>query len=576
MRPRRLPRLHAPLLVIAIAVAEYAPPWRPAGRAATLALAALLVARFVQQSLRHFGLSVRIRAVLRARFVELGFTAAALALLVSKASVWARQLANPPAAPALEPAYAQYAAAFLLVAGFRAVAGDLTVRRALHRLDLQPAQTVALGFAGTVLAGTLLLSLPLAVTRLERLSLLDALFTATSAVTTTGLIVYEPTRFHTPFGQVVLLALIQLGGLGTMAVSASLVALAGRRLRLQRTAALQEQMDLQTLGEVRGRLKAIVGITVAVEAAGAAALYAAWHGRGGVEGSVFHAVFFAVSAFCTAGFSSFEGGLIPFRDDLATTAIIGVLMVLGGLGFPVMAAFETVIARLRSRHRAPRLTLNARLALLTTALLLAGGALAVAALEWGGAFASLGWPSRLLAAAFLAATSQSTTGFNTVDTAALAPATLWLLVGLMFVGGSPGSTAGGIKTTAAATVVATLWATLRGRPQVEAFRRTIPDEQVAKALALVGLSMAVVATAVTTLLATQAGAPLALAFEAVSAFGTVGLSAGVTPTLNGAGKAVIIALMFVGRTGPLTLGFALAARSRPVRVVFPPEKIMLG
>lgn len=165
--------------------------------------------------------------------------------------------------------------------------------------------------------------------------------------------------------------------------------------------------------------------------------------------------------------------------------------------------------------------------------------------------------------------TESVVELNTVDTGALAPATVWVLMVLMFVGGSPGSTAGGVKTTTAATVIATLWATLQGRPRVEAFPRTIPDEQVAKALALVGVSLAVVAVAVMALLATQAGDPLALTFEAVSAFGTVGLSVGVTARLDVWGRLVIVAVMFVGRTGLLTLGFALAARARTTHVVYP-------
>ena len=173
-------------------------------------------------------------------------------------------------------------------------------------------------------------------------------------------------------------------------------------------------------------------------------------------------------------------------------------------------------------------------------------------------------------------TAQSTTGFNTVDTGALGPATLWLVMVLMFVGGSPGSTAGGVKTTTLATVVASVWATLRGRARVEAFRRTLSDEQVTKALALIGISLATVAVAILALLATQTGDALALTFEAVSAFGTVGLSTGLTPTLDAWGKLVLVAVMFVGRVGPITLGFALAARARPTRVVYPSEKIMIG
>lgn len=575
-RLARVPsRLRSPLLLGAIAAAEFLVPWRVVSAPLTLLLASMLTVRFIVQSVRHFRLAAHVRSVLRTRFIELALTAAALALLASKALVAGRGLLDPAARAALEAVYRQYAVAFLIVAGLRIVGGDFSVRRLLHRLDLRPAQTVALGFAATILAGTLLLSLPISVARLEALSLLDVLFTATSAVTVTGLVVYDPGSFHTPFGQAVLLALIQLGGLGTMAASASLVILAGRRLRLRQAAALQESMDLETIGNVRGQLLTVLALTVAAEAAGATALYLLWQGRPDVEAPAFAALFHAVSAFCNAGFSTFANGLAPFRDDLGTNAAVAALVVVGGLGVPVLSSLGRLALGAWRRRGAPLLTLHARLALATTGVLLAAGALLTLVVEWNGALAPLAWPQRLLAAGFLSVSAR-TAGFNTVDMAALGPATLWLLMGLMFVGGSPGSTAGGIKTTTAATVVATLRATLRGRPRVEAFRRTIPDEQVAKALALVGLSLAAVGVAAMALLATQRADPLALAFEAVSAFATVGLSAGVTSTLDTGGKTVVALLMFVGRTGPLTLGFALAARAARVRVTYPPEKIMIG
>ena len=567
-------RLTPALLLAGIALVEYLLPWRTPARALTFALAALLTARFVAQSVTNLRAAARVWGVLRTRFLELGLTLAALVLLTSKATVWV-EILGPAAPPTLDRVYRQYAAAFLVVAGLRMVAGEFPVRRILHRLQLQPAQTVAVGFLGTILAGTLLLSLPLAVERLEDLSLLDAFFTATSAVTVTGLIVYDPGTFHTPFGQAVVLVLIQLGGLGTMAASASLVVLAGRRLRLDRSAALQESMDLETLAHVRGQLKTLIGVTLAAEALGALALYLVWRDRPGLEAPLFAAVFHAVSSFCNAGFSTFATGLTAFRDDHATTAVVMLLIVAGGLGFPVLRVLGGAAVRVWSRRRVPLLTLHARLTLTTTAVLLAGGTLATALLEWRGALAPLAWPGRLLAALFLSVTAR-TAGFNTVDTAALGPATLWLLMVLMFVGGSPGSTAGGVKTTTVATVVATLWATLNGRAGVDAFRRTIPEEQVTKALALIGVSGATVALAILALLATQAGEPLGLTFEAVSAFGTVGLSTNLTPTLDAWGKAVVIAVMFIGRTGPLTLGFALAARARRRRLVYPPEKIMIG
>ena len=567
-------RLTPAVLLAAIALVEYLAPWRAAGRTLTFGLAAFLTARFVAQSIRNLRAAARVWGVLRTRVLELGLTLAALVLLASKAVVWARLL-GPAPPPMLDDVYRQYAAAFLVVAGLRMVVGEFPVRRVLHRLELMPAQTVALGFLGAILAGTLLLSLPIAVERLEELSLLDALFTAASAVTVTGLIVYDPGTFHTLFGQIVLLGLIQLGGLGTMAASASLVVLAGRRLRLKRSAALQESMDLETLGHVRAQIKTIIGVTLLAETLGALALYLLWRDRSTIGTPAFAALFHAVSAFCNAGFSTFEKGLAGYRDDLSTDVVVMALIVTGGLGFPVLRALGAFAASAGSRRRIPRLTLHARMTLVATGVLLAAGALGAAVLEWRGVLGPLAWPGKLLAAAFLSVTAR-TAGFNTVDTGALGPAMLWLLMVLMFVGGSPGSTAGGVKTTTAATVVATLWATLMGRSGVDAFRRTIPEEQVHKALAVIGVSLATVALAVLALLATQAGDPLALTFEAVSAFGTVGLSAGATSTLDGWGRLVIIGAMVVGRTGPLTLGFALAARARRRHVVYPPERIMIG
>lgn len=565
-----------PLALLAvIALAEYASPWRLAGRGASLAAALLLSAGFVAESARHFRLALRVRSVLRTRFIELALTVVTVSLLASKVTVWTRELADPGGGSRFDAAYHQYGAAFLFVAGLRLVAGALTVRRALRRLDLRPAQTVAIGFAGAILAGTVLLSLPMSVTRVEQVRLLDALFTSASAVTVTGLAVYDPGTFLTPFGQAVLLGLIQLGGLGTMATSASLVVLAGRRLRLERAAALQEAMDLETVGQVKGQLRTIIAVTAAAEATGAIALYLLWRGRPDAAAPAFAAVFHAVSAFCNAGFSIFPAGLVPFRDDLGTLAVVSVLIVVGGLGVPVVASLCRLGPALLRPARRPVLSLHSRLALVTSAILLGGGALAFLALEGWGALAGHAWPSRLTSAAFLSVTAR-TAGFNTIDTAALAPATLWLLMLVMFVGGSPGSTAGGIKTTTAATVVAALWSTLSGRPHAEAFRRTLPDEQVARALAVVAVASGVVALAVVLLLATQPGQPLDLVFEAVSAFATVGLSTGVTAGLNGWGKVVIIGVMFIGRTGPLTLGFALAARARRHHVTYPAERVMIG
>jgi trk/ktr system potassium uptake protein len=569
-------RLHwRPLFFLgAIGAAEYLSPWRAAGRFAAVVLAAILTGQFLWDSARQFRRSAGLRAALRARFLELALTAAAFALLASQVFVWAQFLPDPAARQALEPVYRQYAATFLVVAGLRLLVGEFPVRRLLHRLELRPAQTVAMGFAFAILAGTLLLSLPPAVTSLEAVSMLNALFTATSSVTVTGLIVYDIGTFHTPLGQAIILCLIQLGGLGTMAASASLVILAGRRLRLRTAAALQESMDLQTVGQVTGQIRTIILTTLAAEGVGTVLLFLGWREHPAVGSALFAAVFHAVSAFCNAGFSIFSENLLPLRDHLPTNATVGGLIVLGGLGFPVIHGLQQMASQWIHGRRVV-VSLHTRLALLSTGLLLAAGTAVVLLVEAQGVLAGLPWFSQFVSALFQSITAR-TAGFNTLDVGAMRPATLWLLMLLMFVGGCPGSTAGGIKTTTAAAMVATFWATLTGRDRVEAFRRTIPAEQVAKALAVVGVSAATVAAVTLGLLSTESGSPLALTFEAVSAFGTVGLSVGVTSGLSQWGKLFIAGAMFVGRTGPLTLGFALAVRERRSRVAYPAEKIMIG
>jgi trk system potassium uptake protein TrkH len=254
--------------------------------------------------------------------------------------------------------------------------------------------------------------------------------------------------------------------------------------------------------------------------------------------------------------------------------VIALLIVTGGLGFSVLGEIGR---RLRpgGPARPSGLSLHGRLVLVTTGGLLAAGTLGLLVFEWTRTLAPHAWPVRFMAAAFQSVTAR-TAGFNTIDIGALgAPALVWLMA-LMFVGGSPGGTAGGIKTTTAATVYLTVRAVLRGQPRVEAFRRTLPTEQVGKALAVLGVSSAVLLAGTLLLLLVERGDPLKLAFEAVSAFATTGLSANVTPTLGPGGKLVVMVLMFVGRTGPMTLAFALAAGQHHAAVQFPEEKVMIG
>jgi trk system potassium uptake protein TrkH len=331
-------------------------------------------------------------------------------------------------------------------------------------------------------------------------------------------------------------------------------------------------MDVDTVGHVRAAVASVLLGTLVLEALGALALYFAWRDLP-VARSPFDAVFHAVSAFCNAGFSLFPDGLMSMVALPGTTFIISLLVVLGGLGFPVLRELPGALPW-PGRHRR-RLSLHARLALSASAILLAGGMVGILVLEWRATLAPHPAPVQLMAALFHSVSAR-TAGFNTLDIAAMAPATLTLLMVLMFVGGSPGGTAGGIKTTTAAAMFLTLRSVLRGRPRVEVRHRTIPPADVHKALAVVGVSLAALTVGMLLLLASQPGAPVALMFEAVSAFATTGLSAGVTPQLGPGGKLIVMALMFVGRAGPMTLAFAVQARRRQVDLEFPEERITIG
>jgi trk system potassium uptake protein TrkH len=266
---------------------------------------------------------------------------------------------------------------------------------------------------------------------------------------------------------------------------------------------------------------------------------------------------------------------MPFAGDLYVNAVVMTLILLGGIGFPVLDELRRVWLVRLSGERPPRLSLHSRTALATSAALVAGLMLVLLGLESGLALRTLDWPDKLLAALFASVTAR-TAGFNTIDTAALAPASLLLLCAVMFVGASPGSTGGGIKTTTLATLVATLRALLFGEPHARIFDRSVGEAAGRRALGVAFLSGLLVAVFAFVLLITENGEPLALVFEAVSAFATVGLSTGVTATLSVPGRLVIVATMLIGRIGPLTLALALAGRVRASAVERPEERVLIG
>jgi trk system potassium uptake protein TrkH len=290
---------------------------------------------------------------------------------------------------------------------------------------------------------------------------------------------------------------------------------------------------------------------------------------------VWAAVFHSVSAFCNAGFSVFRNGLMPLASSWGVCITVMLLIVVGGLGFPVAAELLRRLVDLVRRRRSPRLSLHARVVLVTTALLVVGGAIGFLLLEHGGSMGHLSWSDRVVAAFFQSVTTR-TAGFNTVDFGLMQPATLFFACFLMFIGASPGSTGGGVKTTTLATLVATLRAELTRAPGPELSGRALGTGTVRKAVAVTIMSVAIVSVLLFVLLLTEEHTPAQLVFEVVSAFSTTGLSTGITPKLGSLGEAAIILGMFVGRIGPLTLALAVATAARDRRYRLAEEQISIG
>ncbi len=462
---------------------------------------------------------------------------------------------------------------------FDTLGGSPAPRDGGFRRTTSPARLFVTSFAGLILVGTLgFLALPGMYTR-DSLSLVDALFTATSAVCVTGLTVMDPGTFLTPFGQFWLLLFIQLGGLGILSLTSLAVARMGRASLSLEEAGGGGPVPLRYVDE-RALLRTVMAVTFIVEGVGAAGLWVAWRGTFGDLGAVWPAVFHSISAFCNAGFSLFPDSLMSARTSPLTLGVIGALIVLGGLGFVVMEDLRAWM-----RGRAPRLSVHTRLVLATTLALLAAGWVYFLFFEWSNALGDLPLVHKVANALFMSLTPR-TAGFNTADYAQVTNPTFFFTILLMLVGGSPGGTAGGLKTTTAAALLLALWTRLRGRTDVTAFQRSLPRETVGRAASLAVGGLVFLAVMVLLLLMTEAGRGgeqdralfLNLVFEAHSAFGTVGLSTGITPDVTPAGKLVLVALMFVGRVGPAALVAAMisAAGRRTQAYRFGREDVIIG
>ena len=463
-----------------------------------------------------------------------------------------------------------------------------------------PARGLIASFLVLIITGTGLLTLPKSASLPRRIGFVDALFTATSATCVTGLIVKDTGGDFTYMGQLIILGLIQLGGLGIVVFGAVIALLLGRALSLRESATMQDLLSAQTLGRI-GRIIAFIFITtVAIEAIGAVVCFGMWDdvpGRvGGTGEQWFFSIFHSISAFCNAGFCLFEDSLVGYDNNWAVYGVICPLIILGGLGFGVLYnVFGVTVERTKrlfkrlftpakafSMQAPRRLQLQTKIVLTVSGLLIIVGAAGFLFFESaaGGPSDSAGQGGKagVLAAVFQSVTAR-TAGFNTVDVGSLSASARFVLILLMFIGGSPASTAGGIKTVTFAVVIMAAYATLRKRSEVEMFRRSVHMVIVGKALTVTILFIAVLFGVTLALSVTERANGFTMSqimFEAASALGTVGLSTGITPALTTAGKLFIIATMLIGRLGPLTLLASLTFDVKPAGYGYPEEAIVVG
>ncbi|MCS7183311.1 MAG: hypothetical protein NZ869_09420 [Thermoanaerobaculum sp.] len=441
-----------------------------------------------------------------------------------------------------------------------------------------PAQVMALSFAVTILAGSLLLSQPWAAIPGKKLSFVEALFTATSATCVTGLTVRPPEHF-TVAGQLVILLLIQVGGLGVMTFGLFFTLLLGGRLSLFGRQLVMSSFSSEPWEDFWPLLRTVVGATLVVETVGALLLTVGFWQEKGVMALPW-GFFHAISAFCNAGFGLHPDSLIPFRGNAVVNLTVGLLIITGGVGFlPLAEVFE----RWRSRQRRP-ISLHSRLVLLTTAALLVIGWLGFALLEWRNILAPLPAEEKVWAV-WLGGITPRTAGFANVDYGALTPGTLLFTMALMFVGASPGSTGGGIKTTTLAVLVALVLARVRSHRKVTALGRRFSADTLGAAVTLLVLASSSILLAALAISVVEHGHGggmaaharfLREAFDVVSAFGTVGLSTGITPSLQPASWIVLVVMMYVGRIGPLTLSVALLGRAPQPEPELAEESVMVG
>ncbi|MGL6107294.1 TrkH family potassium uptake protein [Romboutsia sp.] len=444
---------------------------------------------------------------------------------------------------------------------------------------MQPTQIMVIGFAMVILMGSILLNLPIATQSGEQIGFLDAMFTSTSAVCVTGLVAVDTATYWSIFGQVVIITLIQIGGLGFMTITTLFALIAKKKIRLRERLLIQESLNQVDLSGLVKLTRYVLLTTLIIEGIGAILLSTVFIPQFGLGRGIWYSVFHAISAFCNAGFDlmgSVSGpfsSLTSYVNSFTVTITISLLIILGGLGFPV-------ILDVIKQKKYSKLNLHSKVVLMTTAILIIVGMIFILLVESKNpeTLGKLGIGGKLLASLFQSVTTR-TAGFNTIDLTIMHQSSIFVMIILMFIGASPASTGGGIKTTTLATLILTVKAFILGKQDIEIYKRRIDPLTIRKSLGIFFMGVAVVVFGTLIISLTDSDFTLVEAgYEVVSAFATVGCTIGGSPNLSSLGKVFIMLFMFMGRVGSLTIFMAIASRgikkNPPIR--YPEGKIIVG
>lgn len=437
---------------------------------------------------------------------------------------------------------------------------------------MSPSRKLILGFLFAILVGTLLLLMPFSLREGEKINFLESMFTIVSAICVTGLTVVDVSKVFSPIGDGIIIFFIQLGGLGVMTFSSILFLVMGKRMTFHERELLKEERNAVSNGEILNFIKKLFLTVFVIESIGA--LILAWEFSKEMEWNraIFYGIFHSISAFCNAGFALFTNNLENYKANPIINLTIGYLITLGGIGFAVITSVIMAI-----RRGIDRFNLTSKVAIIISVILTFGGMILFFLLEYSNpsTLGDLNFIQKILASYFQSVTLR-TAGFNTIPLRDLRPATIFICCILMFIGASPGSTGGGIKTTTFGVILFYVIGVVKKKEYIEIFNRRLDWEIMNRALAILVLAITYVCTIITLMLIIENFNTEDIIFEVISAFGTVGLTLGITPDLTAVSKVLLIITMFVGRLGPMTFALAIGESKKKALIKYPKENILVG